>query len=154
MAGTYYRTVRINVDRGLIDRIGTKALTLTMDAMVLDAQVNFDQRLPHTARAQTGRLRESIKAIFRSNRHRELVSRARDWGRAGSYAMSQEVGSRPHLIVARRSPNLVFPWDEAPSGVFVGPVVMHPGTQGTNSMWDAAKRGPERFAIFARMLLR
>lgn len=44
------------------------------------------------------------------------------------YASFVDAGTRPHVIEARRKPNLVFFWPKI-GGIFVGKRVNHPGTQ-------------------------
>lgn len=46
------------------------------------------------------------------------------------YASYVDAGTRPHPIVARRKPNLVFDWPKI-GGIFVGKSVNHPGTRPT-----------------------
>jgi len=43
------------------------------------------------------------------------------------YASYVDAGTRPHVIEARRKPNLVFDWPKI-GGLFVGKRVNHPGT--------------------------
>lgn len=119
----------------------------SMARLVMDGRDNFDDRLPHTARVQTGELKRSIKTEP-TGRFSALFKAAK------KYAMAQEVGSRPHTIRAKNAPNLVFPWEGNERGLFVGPRVSHPGTKGTNSMRDAAAAWIVKWPQLARMWFR
>lgn len=138
----------------------TVAFEKSLDAIVIDARENLDSRLPGTSRNPTGRLRKSI----RTTRQSRFAALFRAGDRSIKYAASQEYGSKPHEINARRKPNLVFPWEGSvdtvsggsfdSSRLFIGPRVNHPGTSALNYMTDAAENFPRFFQQIGRMLFR
>jgi hypothetical protein len=76
---------------------------------------------------RTGNLRRSIAVTKRARFDgRRAIAEA---AARTTYAAHVEWGTRPHVIRARRVPNLVFYWPKI-GRMFVGPKVNHPGTSG------------------------
>lgn len=88
-------------------------------------------------RDRSGALRGSIATA--------AARRAGKWWDAliqatAKHAAHVEWGTQPHIIRARRVPNLIFWWARM-GFLFVGPKVNHPGTEPTWFMSLAARRG-------------
>jgi hypothetical protein len=87
-------------------------------------------------RNRTGRLLSSIKASPAKPDGRErFISTVKA---STPYAAHVEYGTRPHVIHARRAPNLKFFWERL-GVLFIGKKVNHPGTQGRFYMSRGAR---------------
>lgn len=100
-----------------------------------DAAVEHAKAQPNF-RDRTGGLRRSIAVTDRAHfdgRRAICTAQART-----GYAAHVEFGTRPHIIEARRVPNLVFYWERM-GYWFIGKRVHHPGTDGRFYMSRGAR---------------
>ena len=97
----------------------TGDLKRTMSGLAGTATVEARRLADQRLKPGTGRYKRSIKAAFRDPQHFTLEADV-------PYAATLELGSRPHVIQARRRPLLYFWWEKR-AVQFSGPLVHHPG---------------------------
>jgi len=70
-------------------------------------------------------------------------------GESGSpYAWALEVGASPHVI--KGNPYLAFEWDQSEDGLFVGPMVNHPGVKPYRFMRHGAEEAMIPIALLVK----
>ena len=126
--------------RGFHELVGKTKARLILDCEdIADAgaaeAVEHAKREPRF-RTRTGRLMRSIQ-VTQSARFsgREAIATA---SADTPYASHVEWGTVPHVIRAKRKPNLVFFWARM-GRWFIGPKVNHPGTTGRYFMSRGAR---------------
>lgn len=145
--------MRLNYRSLVTDWQPERAIYAPLDMAFSYTVENIVSRAKSDAPVRTGRLKNSIRSERVARYMARVKADARDTGRSGSYAASQEFGSRPHEIKAKNKPMLQF-WWERESVWFVGPRVRHPGTDPQEFISKNAEQAENWLILFARGLFR